>query len=283
TGGNSGTEPYIVAHNQLLAHGAVVKLYRRKYQKLQKGEIGITLVSTWILPLTNRPRDIAARQRALDFMFGWFMDPITTGHYPQSMQRLVGSRLPKFSERQSKTLIGSFDFLGLNYYSSQYAGDAHYTNLLGLSYSTDSQVNLTYVKNGVAIGPAPGSAWLHVYPRGIRDLLLYVKNNYSNPRIVITENGVDQIDNSTNPLSLKDALNDTVRIQYYLQHLHFVQQAIEEKVRVEGFFAWSLIDNFEWASGYTARFGITYINYTTLARIPKRSAYWLRSFLKLNT
>ncbi|CDP19882.1 unnamed protein product [Coffea canephora] len=159
TGGNSGTEPYLVAHHQLLAHADVVKLYRRVYQARQKGQIGITLVAEWMVPFSNSPLDQRAAIRALDFMFGWFMNPLVYGDYPASMRILVRDRLPKFTPKQSKELIGSYDFLGLNYYTANYA--AHVTtppNKVNLSYSTDAQVNVT--------------SWLHIYPKGIWDLLL---------------------------------------------------------------------------------------------------------------
>ncbi|KAL6966370.1 Glycosidase [Sarracenia purpurea var. burkii] len=104
---------------------------------------------------------------------------------------------------------------------------ANHTNLLGSSYATDSQINLTYVKNGVPIGKMPGSAWLYVYPKGIADLLIYIKNKYNSPRIFITETGVDQLDTSEHPLTIEKALNDGVRIQYYRQHLRYVQHAIK--------------------------------------------------------
>ncbi|XP_058199425.1 beta-glucosidase 12-like [Rhododendron vialii] len=282
TGGNSGTEPYIVAHNQLLAHAVAVATYKEKYQKSQKGEIGITLVTTWVKPLTDSSINIRAQKRSLDFKFGWFMDPITNGDYPRIMRSLVGNRLPKFSPKQSEMLKGSFDFLGLNYYTTTYAAsELLFTNSLNKSYDTDPQVLLTAVKNGVPIGAQPGASWLYVYPRGLLDLLLYIKDKYNNPRIYITENGVDQRDNSTSPLPLKEALNDTVRIKYYHDHLSYLLKAIKAGVKVEGYFAWSLLDNFEWASGYTSRFGIYYTDFKKdQKRIPKLSVEWLRKFLQ---
>lgn len=282
TGGNSGTEPYIVAHNQLLAHAAAVATYKEKYQKSQKGEIGITLVTTWVKPLTNSSINIRAQKRSLDFKFGWFMDPITNGDYPRIMRSLVGNRLPKFSPKQSEMLKGSFDFLGLNYYTTTYAAnELVFTNSLNKSYDSDPQVLLTAVKNGVPIGAQPGASWLYVYPRGLLDLLLYIKDKYNSPRIYITENGVDQQDNSTSPLPLKEALNDTVRIEYYHGHLSYLLKAIKAGVKVEGYFAWSLLDNFEWASGYTSRFGIYYTDFKKdQKRIPKLSVEWLRKFLQ---
>ncbi|KAK4855918.1 hypothetical protein QYF36_012288 [Acer negundo] len=113
TAGDSSTEPYIVAHNLLLSHAAAVKVYRTKYQAYQKGKIGITIVTHWFIPKSPKSEaDKEAANRILDFLFGWFADPITYGNYPKIMRSLVGDRLPKFTKAQSEMLRGSFDFLG---------------------------------------------------------------------------------------------------------------------------------------------------------------------------
>ncbi|KAF8403881.1 hypothetical protein HHK36_011987 [Tetracentron sinense] len=280
--GNSGTEPYLVAHHQILAHAAAVKVYKEKYQESQNGIIGITLVSHWMEPFSTAKFDQDAAMRALDFMFGWFMDPITYGDYPHSMRSIVGNRLPKFSEEQSMMVKGSFDFLGLNYYTANYAANIPYSNSVNISYTTDSQASLTSERNGIPIGPVTGSDWLYVYPRGIHDLLIYIKKRYNNPIIYITENGISEINNST--LSLKEALDDNKRIDYYSHHLLFLRRAIKDGVDVRGFFAWSLLDNFEWNVGYTVRFGINYVDYKDgLKRYPKHSAIWaLQKDVKAN-
>ncbi|KAK9941264.1 hypothetical protein M0R45_017877 [Rubus argutus] len=281
TGGNSGTEPYLVAHHQLLAHAAAVKLYKKKYQASQKGLIGITLVSNWFVPVSEAKHHKNAALRALDYMFGWFMDPLTNGDYPHSMRSLVGNRLPKFTKEQSKLLIGSFDFLGLNYYTANYAAYAPHQNFVNASYMTDARATLSSVLNGIPIGPKAASDWLYVYPRGIRDLLLYTKTKYNDPLIYITENGIDEFNDPKLPL--EEALNDTQRVDYYYRHLYYLQRAIKDGVNVKGYFAWSLLDNFEWNSGYTVRFGINYVDYKNRQnRHPKLSAHWFKGFLKKN-
>ncbi|PQQ08278.1 beta-glucosidase 13 [Prunus yedoensis var. nudiflora] len=167
TGGNSSIEPYLVTHHLLLAHATTVDLYKTTYQVR-------------------------------------FMDPITSGHYPHSMQVLVGHRLPKFKEEDSKLLAGSFDFLGLNYYTTYYASYAYHNNSVNASYITDARVNQSPELNGVPIGP---------------------QKKYDSPLIYITENGVDELNDPT--LSLEQALNDTVRKDYYHDHLCYVQAAIK--------------------------------------------------------
>ncbi|XP_022731532.1 beta-glucosidase 11-like [Durio zibethinus] len=114
--GNSSTEPYMAAHNMLLAHAAVAKLYKNKYQDKQHGFIGLNLFSYWYVPLTNTTEDIIAAERANNFYVGWFMHPLVYGDYPGSMKEIAGSRMPAFTNFESKQVKDSFDFIGLNFY-----------------------------------------------------------------------------------------------------------------------------------------------------------------------
>ncbi|XP_045820620.1 cyanogenic beta-glucosidase-like [Trifolium pratense] len=278
-GGDSGTEPYLTAHYQLLAHAAATKLYKIKYQQSQKGIIGITLLSHWYEPASKEKADVDAAHRGLDFMFGWFMDPITKGNYPKSMRSLVGSRLPKFSKEESEDLKGSFDFLGLNYYSSYYATDAPHLRDARPAIQTDSLINATFQVNGKPLGPMSASSWLCIYPQGLRKLLLYVKNMYDDPIIYITENGRDEFNDPSLPL--EESLLDTYRIDYFYRHLYSVQSAIRDGVNVKGYFAWSLLDNHEWESGFSLRFGLVFVDYENdLKRHRKLSAHWFKNFLQ---
>ncbi|XP_058073488.1 beta-glucosidase 12-like isoform X2 [Magnolia sinica] len=278
--GNSGSDPYIVGHHLLLAHAAVVKLYKDKYQVSQRGKIGITLISHWMVPFSASKVNDDAAKRAIDFMLGWFLHPLTYGEYPNSMRSNVGNRLPKFTKKQSKMVKASFDFIGMNYYTANYAHHNPQSNNVPASYNTDAHCNLTTERNGIPIGPKAASAWLCVYPRGIRRLLVYVKQKYNNPIIYITENGVDEFNNET--LTLQEALEDKMRIDYYNKHLSFLERAIRmDGVDVRGYFAWSLLDNFEWADGYTVRFGLNFVDYKDgLKRYAKKSAIWFQNFLK---
>ncbi|KAL9296525.1 hypothetical protein ACSQ67_022421 [Phaseolus vulgaris] len=276
-----GSEPYMSSHYQLLAHAAAVKIYKTNYQAFQNGLIGITLNCHWFIPFSNDTLDHQAAQRALDFMFGWFMQPLTRGKYPKSLHSLLGNRLPNFTEEQSKLLIGSFDFIGLNYYTTNYAAHiSHPINSTGnTSYIQDTRVNFTTERHGSPIGPRAGSSWLYVYPRGLRELLLYIKMKYKNPVIYITENGMDESNDPT--LSLEESLMDTYRIDYFYRHLYYILISIKNGVKVHGYFAWSLLDNFEWNSGYTLRFGVNFVDYKdNLKRHQKLSAHWFRNFLQ---
>lgn len=272
-GGDSGTEPYVVAHHQILAHAAAVNVYRDKYQPSQKGEIGIALNSPWIVPLTQSTADNDAASRALAFTYGWFMEPLNSGSYPAEMVTHIRERLPQFSSKQSSMVKGSFDFIGINYYTANYVSDVP-CQTQQLSYSTDPCLIFTSERNGIPIGPKAASDWLFIYPQGIQDLLLYTKNKFNNPVIYITENGVDELNNG------KLSLEDDMRIDFYNSHLSFVQSAIMNGVNVRGYFAWSLLDNFEWGDGYTVRFGIVHVDYEDgLKRYPKNSAKWFKKFL----
>ncbi|KAM3734148.1 hypothetical protein ACB098_11G192100 [Castanea mollissima] len=269
--GNGAFAP--VAHHQLLAHAAAVKVYRHKYQKSQKGQIGITLNSPWVLPYSQSNAEIDAASRALAFAYDWFMEPLNSGHYPAEMVAHVHERLPQFSREQSSMVKGSFDFIGINYYSTNYAKDVPCENQQP-SYFKDSCINNTDERNGIPIGPKGASDWINIYPQGIQDLLLYTKNKYNNPIIYITENGVSEFNNGS------ISLEDNSRIDYHSSHLSFVRSAIMNGVNVKGYFAWSLLDNFEWADGYTIRFGLVYVDYKDrLKRYPKNSAKWFKKIL----
>ncbi|KAL9296520.1 hypothetical protein ACSQ67_022416 [Phaseolus vulgaris] len=246
----------------------------------QKGLIGITLVANWMVPFSDTKSDQKAAERSIEFMYGWFMDPLTTGEYPKSMRSLVKTRLPKFTAEQARLLIGSFDFIGLNYYSSTYASDAPHLSNAQPYYITDSLVTSEFERDGKPIGIKIASDWLYVCPKGIRDLLLYTKEKYNNPLIFITENGVNEFNNDET-LSLEESLLDTYRIDYYYRHLFYLRSAIRYGANVKGYFAWSLFDNFEWSMGYTVRFGMTYVDYkNSLKRHEKLSAIWFKNFLK---
>ncbi|KAF7824494.1 vicianin hydrolase-like [Senna tora] len=214
TVGDSATEPYIVGYHWILSHAAAVRLYKKKYQVSQKGEIGITLVTFWYIPKSDTAADKEATSRALDFWFGWHAHPITYGDYPESMKSLVGDRLPKFTKSESKLVKGTYDFLGLNYYTTFYIENAPPTTT-NKSLSSDAQAAFRLPDNGATID---GSTGLH-------DLLVYIKDNYQNPTIYIHENGVGETRNASKPVS--EAIKDSARIKYYDSHLRSLLQAIK--------------------------------------------------------
>ncbi|XP_076927128.1 beta-glucosidase 40-like [Bidens hawaiensis] len=284
-GGNSFTEPYIVAHNVLLSHAAAFDIYKRKYKATQNGHIGIAFDVIWYVPGTDKPEDIEATQRAQDFQLGWFLDPIMFGDYPTSMRTNVGNLLPRFSKVQSDLLKGSLDYVGINHYTTWYAWDSsdnstrNIYELLDIPISPDAGAFIYPIRDGEAIGDRANSEWLYIVPEGFRSLLNYVKSRYGNPPVLIMENGMD--DPNDPSISLDDALKDEKRVKYFNDYLTNLLAAIKKDgCNVEGYFAWSLLDNFEWAEGYTSRFGLHFIDYNDkLKRYAKDSAVWFKNFL----
>ncbi|CAK7331819.1 unnamed protein product [Dovyalis caffra] len=197
----------------------VPKAYASSVKVAQKGQIGLTLNSNWMLPSTESATDRIAASRALVFQNDWFMEPLKSGMYPVEMVTYVHERLPQFSEEQALMLKESLDFIGINYYTSNYASDIP-CKTENLSYSTDYCVSLTSERNGIPIGLKVGSEGLYAYPKGIEDLLLYTKYKFNNPVIYITENGVSELDQAS--LSLED----NMRVDYYSSHLSYIQRAI---------------------------------------------------------
>ncbi|KAL0661890.1 hypothetical protein Bca4012_098727 [Brassica carinata] len=264
----NGIKYYNNLINELKANG--IEPY-----KLQGGKIGTTLIGRWFTPLNeNSIRDTAAAKRAFDFFVGWFLDPLVYGRYPKIMRQMVGNRLPKFTPQESKLVKGSLDFLGLNYYVTQYATNAPRSTQPNVI--TDARVTLGYYRNRVPIGvQAPSFVY---YPPGIRQILNYIKNKYGNPLTYITENGVADLD--TGNLTLPDALADNGRIQNHCSHLSCLKCSIDDGCNVAGYFAWSLMDNYEFGNGYTLRFGMNWVNFTNPAdRREKASGKWFSEFI----
>ncbi|CAA7037184.1 unnamed protein product [Microthlaspi erraticum] len=245
------------------------------------GKIGIAHSPAWF-----EAEDVGGEEtvnRVLDFIMGWHLDPTTTGDYPQSMKDAVGTRLPKFTKEQKEKLKGSADFVGINYYFSFFARKTEKPDPRSPTWALDAGAEFEpkTVDGSVKIGTKPSTAKMGVYAAGLRKLLKYIKDRYGNPEIIITENGYgEDLGDKDNDHDV--ALNDHNRKYYLQRHLLTLHQAIcEDKVNVTGYFLWSLMDNFEWQEGYTARFGVYYIDFkNNLTRIEKESARWYREFLK---
>ncbi|KAK9116520.1 hypothetical protein Sjap_015467 [Stephania japonica] len=234
--GNSATEPYLVGHHVLLAHATVANIYRTKYKAKQQGSLGIAFDVMWYEPASNSSEDVAATQRAQDFQFGWFMDPLFFGEYPRTMRERVRGRLPTFTKEDAAMVKGSLDFVGINHYTTYY-GSHNNTNIIGVL------LNDSLADSGA-----------------------------------ITVR-MDDLNDAFKPL--KDALKDQKRIKYHNDYLTNVLASIKEDgCNVKGYFAWSLLDNWEWAAGYTSRFGLYFVDYKDkLKRYPKDSVAWFKNFL----
>ncbi|KAF7833955.1 beta-glucosidase 24-like [Senna tora] len=285
--GDSSTEPYIVTHNLLLAHAAAVKLYRDHFQEKQEGEIGICLVGIFAEPYSESEEDKAAARRDIDFGLGWCMEPLVFGDYPKSMRDLVKQRLPCFTQEEKNLIKGSFDFIGINYYTARYAKSVSPNSNAPPHYMTDSLTcsfffffHFAAEKDGILIGAhSEGSSFIYSYPVGLEKLLNFMKDEYNSPKIYISENGITEANKEN--VDLEEALLDTHRIDSICKHLYRIHNAIKNGVKVKGYMYWSMFDDFEWEEGYVPRFGLYYIDFTNnLNRIPKLSVDWYRSFIK---
>lgn len=188
TGGDSTTEPYIVAHNLILSHAYATKVYREQFKSQQKGEIGITLNGDYYMPYDDDPEsefvrfylrpglnmsigiDIASAQHALDYHIGWYADPIYLGQYPEYLQKVVGDRLPKFTEEEARLVKGSSDFYGMNTYTTDLTKAGGDDEFQGYTQYTFTR------PDGTQLGCQSEAGWLQAYAPGFRALLNYLWN-----------------------------------------------------------------------------------------------------------
>ncbi len=273
----SADEPYVAAHHLILAHARAVHVYRQEFAG-QGGVIGITNNCDFRFPLTDSDADRAAAQRSLEFFLGWFADPVWKGDYPEVMRARLGARLPTFTAGQRDMVLGSSDFFGLNHYGSSLASAPvptalPFDNIAGNGGLSDDQ--------DVCFSVHPDWKQTHmgwnIVPEGCREMLKWIDRRYDHPVIYITENGC-----ACDEPTREAALADTMRRDFLDGYLRACRQAIAEGVDLRGYFAWSLMDNFEWAWGYERRFGICRVDYETQERIPKLSARWLAETIAAN-
>lgn len=273
---SKGVGDYLCAHHTLLANGVAYDLYKSKYAA-QGGKIGICLNAGYSYPMEGTDRTYADKD--IEFNLGKFANAIFSkdGGYPQVMIDEIGkksenegrpwSRLPAMSTEQKAQVKGKADFLALNYYSSGLARPRQEDEYTETSWWGDMDLY-----GGVRPEwKRAKSTWLYQVPDGLRDLLIWIKDHYDNPEVIISENG----------WSDDGEIEDDGRVEYLQLHLNAVSEAIEAGCKVTGYTVWSLTDNFEWKMGYTERFGIHYINFLSdkKERVPKKSALFFKQFL----
>ncbi|KAM8933999.1 lactase/phlorizin hydrolase-like [Pelodytes ibericus] len=278
-----GVALYVVGHNLIKAHAEAWHTYNDKYRATQGGVISITLNTDWAEPINPyKLDDVEAARTYLDFFAGWFAHPIfNNGDYPEVMktkirersllQGSVTSRLPEFTESEKQRIKGTYDFFGLNHYTSVLVGAAIYPpNEVG--YDADRGVYLMSDRTWLG----SGSNWLRVTPFGFRRILKWIKEECNNPPIYVTENGISEREAD---------LNDKWREHYYKHYINEALKAIRyDGVDLRGYTAWCLMDNFEWTAGYVERFGLYYTNFSdpNLPRIPKESTKYYRTLVECN-
>lgn len=271
TVGNSSVEPYIAAHNMLLAHASATRLYREKYQAVQKGVVGINIYTMWSYPLTNSTADLEATQRFLDFYSGWILEPLVFGDYPSVMKKNVGSRLPSFSKVQSEAIRGTLDFIGINHYYSFYVNDRPLEKGIR-DFSLDIAADYRGSRTDPPIGQhAPTS--IPADPRGLQLLVEYLSEAYGNLPIYIQETGYATTNGS---------LHDTDRVDYMKTHISSTLAALRNGANVKGYFAWCFLDVFEYLSGFMSQYGLYRVDFEdeALPRQARLSARWYSKFLE---
>jgi len=280
--GDDTTEPYKVLYTQILAHAYAFRAFNNAKQAgdvRSDAVLGIVLNCDWAEPASNSQEDILAAERFLEYQAAMYFDPIFTGEYPQSLIDGVGARLPRFDDEQKALIKGAHNGVYfMNFYTGQFVWNNEEQN--GCGYNCDARIHHGSISpSGAVIGyPCKANTWLYRVPYGLRNMLKWVHNRYDGIEIRITENGWGDPDTD----ELNDMLNDSDRCEYYREYIGNMSLAHhEDGVNLKGYFAWSLMDNFEWADGYTTRFGLTYVNYTTQERIPKQSYYWFQQVARL--
>jgi len=242
----------IATHHLLRAHAATVQAYRAQ----GKHRIGIVVNLEPKYPASDSVEDRAATARAHAYMNRQYLDPIFLGRYPKALSEIFGETWPQWPDDDLAFIRQPVDFVGVNYYTRSVTRfDAASWPLRA---SSVRQRQATYSETG----------W-EVFPQGLTDTLVWVKSRYGNPPIYVTENGTAFFDP---PAVEGDRLADPLRVDYYRKHLRAVHDAREAGVDVRGYFAWSLLDNFEWAHGYSKRFGIVHVDFASQKRTPKDSA-----------
>jgi beta-glucosidase len=241
------------SHNLLLSHGLALRALRAQGCA---AKLGIVLNLSPIQPATDSAADLEKAHLEDGRLVRWYMDPLFKASYPQDVLDYLGADVPRIEAGDLQSIATPMDFLGINYYSRSVVSAADEWKVHDSGYGVTDM------------------GW-EIYPRGLTEVLLRLQRDYPVPPLYVTENGG----------AFKDRLvdghvQDGERTDYIARHIDAVGDAIRQGVRMEGYMVWSLLDNFEWASGYEKRFGIVHVDYATQRRTPKASARWYADFLR---
>ena len=247
---------YQAAHTLNLAHGKAVQVFR---QGAYRGNIGIVLDLHNLIPASDSEADRLACQRALENAQYIFLDPIFNGRYPAYLMEWLGPTAPKIQAGDLDLIRQPLDFLGMNYYFTSAVSHSPHGGLLKVDQKMLTLPSMGHTDVGWGI-----------YPSGIRSVLHRIQPVIGSLPVYITENGTAVPDQP----EADGTVEDRQRVNYLRQHLIELHKAIAEGINLKGYFLWSLMDNFEWASGFRPRFGIIRVDYATLKRTPKLSAHW---------
>ncbi len=251
-GHRSRFEAPLASRHLLRAHTEAVRAYRAG----GRHRIGLVVNLEPKYPASDAPADRAATVRADAYMNRQYLDPVVLGRYPEELCEIFGDAWPEWPSDELTFIREPIDFLGVNYYTRSVTRfDAD--NWL-LQAAPVRQPRATYTETG----------W-EVCASALTDVLVWVTRRYGNPPVYVTENGAAFFDP---PTVDGDRLADPLRVDYLRTHLTALHAAMAQGVDVRGYFVWSLLDNFEWAQGYSRRFGIVHVDFATQKRTLKDSA-----------
>lgn len=252
-----------VAHHELLAHGLAVERIRGLFPDAQ---VGITLSQFPVYPLAETRKHQEAAMFADQFMNRFYLDGLYKGQYPEALLKRLWPFCPRVVPGDMEIISRPFDFLGVNYYTRQFARNVWY---------------LPFFRSWVDRDPPPGVQHPELgpqgYPQGIGELAKRYREDYGNPTIYITENGA-----ASDDIVEDGRVRDTYRQKYLELYLAELSKAIQEGSDVRGYFIWSLLDNFEWSSGFGCRMGLVHVDHATQKRTIKDSGYWVRELIRAN-
>jgi beta-glucosidase len=246
-----------VSHHLLMSHGLACQVIR---SNVSEANVGIVINVTPAVPATDSQEDSNAAQLADGFDNRWFLDPVFGRTYPADVIDTLGAS-PEIHSGDMKLIAQDLDFLGVNFYFRQTVAADQNSKPLPIRSVNRENVKRTAMN------------W-EVHPQAFEEILLRISKEYSPKAIYITENG-----SAWNDEVINGEIIDDERIDYLARHLDAMRSAREQGAPILGYFAWSFLDNFEWAYGYEKRFGLIYVDYKTQKRTPKKSAFFYRQLL----
>jgi beta-glucosidase len=268
---HGNTEPWLVGHHLLQAHARTARLYREEFQGAGGGRIGMAVSVHWAQPRTDSRADREAAQTCLEFNFGWFGHPTVYGEYPESMRALLRDKQPRFTADERALLKGSADFLGLNHYHTHQVWAP-----TGAERESPFVERQLFAETEEFGEPRSVMGWVFL-PWGMTKMLTWLHETYPGVPIYVMENGY--------PLaraSKAESLDDQPRVEHYRTYLAACHEAMAAGADVRGFFAWTLMDNFEWGLGYSVNLGLHHVDFATGERTPKASARFYRQVIAQN-
>lgn len=246
----------LAAHHLLVSHGLAVQALRSRV----RAPVGIAPNFMPAHPASDSALDAAAARRQDGYFNRWFIEPVLGRGYPLDLLELYGARMPRFDAADLALIAQPIDVVGVNYYERAIVAHEDNGSLLGI--------------RRVRTTDRPRTADREIYAPGLREILDRLHHEWQVPRIVVTENGAASM--ADEPV-VDGRVDDSVRVGFLREHLEQVAAARRAGVPVDGYFAWSLMDNFEWSEGYTLRYGVVHVDFETQRRTPKDSALLLRS------